>query len=50
MKNALQSPIEIKAELVVVDNTVDQPLASLMPQKQLGTGSSSIWIQFRICG
>jgi len=22
----------------------------LMPQTQLGTGSSSMWVQFRICG
>ena len=25
-----------------------RPLASVMPQKQLGTGSSSMWVQFRI--
>jgi len=50
MRDALQSPIEIKAESVVVDNAVVQPLASVMPRKQLGTGSPSIWTQFRIYG
>ena len=50
VRDALQSPIEIKAESVVLDNAVVQPLASVMPQKQLGTGSPSIGVQFRIYG